>query len=519
MNNRYIRIALFACLFSCVCIACDDLADPIVEELDVDRAFTPIGVEARIRNKTTIELNWKVREDADHYVVEFAKDSLKFASIVRTVTVKPDELPLQATNFDSESRYSARIKSVSAVEGVAESKWAQVTIMTELENIFLPVEDVDKNAATLTWPAGSEVTHLIINPGGVRRDITTEERAAGTAGITGLSEATTYTALIYNDAKQRGSIEFTTLVDGIAVRPDQDLNAVVAAASPGDVLVLYPGEYLVYTGIITINKSISIRGLYPNNRPVVHAQFSFETGAANVTVTDLVMDGTSGATPTVLDHAFVYNTSGTYGNLVVKNCKIYDYGKSLAAGSSSVSGEISSILFDNCEVTNVQTISADFIDFRAAYVGSVTLTNSTFNKCAPGRDFIRLDAAAGLSGTGKTSAVLIDHCTLYGVSNTQDRILYVRFVNNTLTVKNTIIAATDGYYTNQSGSSQPVCSNNNYFNAIGFFTDVYVANAKYDNSGTHRTLDPGFADAAAGNFKISNQTLIDNAVGDPRWRQ
>jgi hypothetical protein len=166
----------------------------------------------------------------------------------------------------------------------------------------------------------------------------------------------------------------------------------------------------------------------------------------------------------------------------------------------------------------VQTISADLIDFRASYVASVTLTNSTFNKCAPARDFIRLDAAAGLSGTGKTTTVLVDHCTIYASSNTQDRIVYVRFVTNSLTVKNTLIAGTDGYYTNQTASTQPVCTNNNYFNAAGFYTDAYVAGAKIDVSGNYTTLDPGFTNASAGDFTLSNQTLIDNAVGDPRWR-
>ena len=57
--------------------------------------------------------------------------------------------------------------------------------------------------------------------------------------------------------------------------------------------------------------------------------------------------------------------------------------------------------------------------------------------------------------------------------------------------------------------------NNNYFNAPGFFNTAQVV---YDGSGTHTELDPGFVDVAAGNFTITNQTLLDNMVGDPRWR-
>lgn len=521
MKNRYIRKALFAGLFSCACIACDDLADPVMEELDVARAYTPTALTAMIRNLTSIELTWKTRPDVDHYVVEFSQDSLAFSSIIRTVTVKPDELPLLEP-FGSETRYSARVKAVSAV-GAADSKWAEVTIATAMENIFLPIEDgaIDKASVTLTWPANSEVTHFLINPGAVRRDITEEEVTAGTATITDLSEATRYTVTLYNAAKQRGQVAFETLVDGTPVHPEDDLAAFIAAAAPDEVLVLYPGEYKVSTGAININKAISIRGLYPYDKPVVHVQFALQPGSGNVTVANLNMDGTFTATEgtpeTSLDYAFVHSASGSYGTLTVTGCEIHDYVKSLASGASSVVAEIPGISFDNCVVTNIQTVSADFIDFRGAYVASVTLTNSTFNKCAPGRDFIRLDAS-GLSGTGKTSAVVIDHCTLYEVSNTQDRIVYVRFVNNTLDIRNTLIAATDGYYTNQSASSQPNCNNNNYFNAVGFYTDAYVTAAKIDQSGNYTTADPGFADAAAGDFTISNQSLIDRAVGDPRWR-
>ncbi|HEX5168248.1 MAG TPA: DUF5123 domain-containing protein [Cyclobacteriaceae bacterium] len=46
-----------------------------------------------------------------------------------------------------------------------------------------------------------------------------------------------------------------------------------------------------------------------------------------------------------------------------------------------------------------------------------------------------------------------------------------------------------------------------------------VTNAKIDESGTHTTLDPGFADAVNGNFTVSDQTLKDNNVGDRRWLQ
>ncbi len=513
MRAKNIFICMIAALLAFTFLQCDDDIDPLVEELDVDRVFSPIGLEARIRNMTTIELTWDLRDDAAQYVVEFSEDSLAFNSIIRTVTVMPDELPLQET-FDGQTRYSARVKGVSG-EGLSDSKWSAVTIMTDAENIFLPIQDGDIDAleATLRWQANSDVTHFVIIPGNTQREITDGEKEDGVATLTGLTGDTDYTVRLYRDTRQRGSVSFKTLIDvGDATRvyPEDDLNAVIAAAAEGEVLVLYPGDYTVYTGNIVIDKSITIRGLYPYDKPKVHVQFSLENAAQDVAIMDLDMDGDA-----TLTDVFRYSTADVeYGTLIISGCNIHNFDRSLIGGN--VLSKVASVSIDDCVLTDIVTNGGDLIDFRTTHVTDVSITNSTFDNCAAGRDFVRIDNA-GFTGTGLNSNVLIDHCTLYGVSNTLDRILYVRFATNTLTVRNTIIAGTDGYYTNQASSSQPTCLNNNYFNATGFYTPDYVANAKIDVSGTHTILNPGFTDAANGNFTVSNETLIDNTVGDPRW--
>ncbi len=162
------------------------------------------------------------------------------------------------------------------------------------------------------------------------------------------------------------------------------------------------------------------------------------------------------------------------------------------------------------------TNGGDFIDFRLSNALNISVSTSTFNNCAPGRDFFRFDAVGTLNNTGLTLNVLLESCTLYGVSNTADRILYVRFASNAIKVRNNLFAATTGYYSNQSTTDPAtVFLNNNYFNAPGFFDSLQKI---YDNSGTYFDLNPGFVDPTTGNFKITNQTLLDNNIGDPRWR-
>jgi hypothetical protein len=518
MNKLMIRVSLIViAICSVVFVGCEDKIDPLIEEMELDRALTPTELIARIRSLTTIELTWNTNESVDHYVVEFSEDSLEFSTIIFTDEVTSDELPYQHV-FAGETRYSARVKSVS--EGTEDSKWTAVTIETAQENIFLPILDGDIEAteATLRWTANADVTHFIIIPGNVERTITAEEKTAGVATITGLTGSTPYSVQLKNGTKNRGVAMFETLIDlGGATRvdPENDLAAVIAAADPGATLVLFPGDYTVNNGAtIVIDKSITIKGYLPYDKPKLHVSFNLQNGAGTVELIDLDMSGNSG----VLARAFNLNSAGAEHTLLsLSGCNIHDFGIQLIYGN--VAAKLLTFSVNNCTVSDFVAGGGDFIDFRLAYVGNVTITNSTFDNVVPGRDFIRIDAAAGYTGTGLTTTVLVDHCTLYGVSNTQDRILYVRFNANVLTVRNTLIAATDGYYTNQAATTQPTCNNNNYFNAIGFFTPAYVTNAKVDVSGNHTTLDPGFTDAAAGNFTITNQTLIDNAVGDPRWRQ
>lgn len=526
MKNKIKNIGFIIGVLTLIFVGCKDNIDPIVEKLDFSRVFTPLNFTARIRNMTTAELNWDVKTDADSYIVEISEDSLTFSNIVKTVTVASTELPVSIL-LDGQTQYSARVKGISS-NGLGESKYAEVAFKTDAENILnpLPGEDIKATTVTISWPAGSDVTNFMINPGNINRPITDQEKADGKATITGLTGETDYTVVLLKGDKQRGSVSFTTLVDlgnATPVHPEDDLSAVIAAANDGDALVLYPGEYLAFTGSITLNKSISIKGLYPYNKPVIHIQFVLEDGVQNVEIRDIEMDGLYIDPITSLEattsYVFQYNTTGVdYGSLSVVNCNIHDYDKSIFSGSSSIASTVQSISMDGCVVTNVLTNSADCIDFRGGYVASLSLTNSTFVNCAPARDFVRLDDTSG-TYPGLVSNVIINHCTLSGVSNTASRrILYVRFVENTLTVTNSIIVETVGYYTNQSRSAQPECSNNNYFNAPGFITGgTDVSGALFDLSSNYNLLDPGFVDAANGDFTVTNQTLLDNSVGDPRW--
>ena len=68
MNKiKYIVKGLLASLLLVLSVSsCDSYNVDLIDELLVDRAFSPIDLKATVRNQTNVELNWTTREDVDH---------------------------------------------------------------------------------------------------------------------------------------------------------------------------------------------------------------------------------------------------------------------------------------------------------------------------------------------------------------------------------------------------------------------------------------------------------------------
>lgn len=518
MKVRDILKSLLIVILVATAVTACDYDKELIEELPVSREFAPVNLSAFVRNQVNVELNWTVNENANSYIVEFANDSLQFNNIVRTVEVNPDELPVLIP-LESETLYSIRVKAISD-RGLDDSSWAVTTARTLTEQIFIEGEDGDIKAkeAILRWVPDSEVTEITLSPGDITYTITPEDISSGIATITGLESETEYTATLLNGSRIRGVKTFTTGIDigdGKLVTPEDDLLQMITDAVAGDILVLEPGDYTEQTGTITLDKSITIRGLRSYDKPLLKLAVELVAGAEDVELIDLDIQG-AGEGSSDLTDAVRYTGPGNFNSLLISGCVIHDYGRSFIAGNET-DAILQSLTVENSIVYNVFTSGGDFIDFRNSDVLNITLRTSTFYNCAPGRDFIRMDASGTSNDTGLTSTIIIDSCTLYGVSdNDSRRILYVRFVSNDVTVRNTIIAETEseGYADREGIDESPTFSDNNYFNAPGFLdTSQYI----YDDS-NYFNLDPGFADPSTGDFTITNQTLIDNNVGDPRWR-
>ncbi|KAF2514243.1 DUF4957 domain-containing protein [Flavobacterium foetidum] len=520
MKTKYIFTGLIALLLLAVGVSsCESYNEELLDGVGNTREFSPIGLTARVRNSTTVELNWTVKadENADHYVVEFSPDDPEFKTIYKTVNVAPTELPIQVP-LEGETTYSIRVKAVSAF-GLEDSKWTVTTATTLSEQIFFPIkpEEIQARSVTLRWTPNSNVTQILVQPGDVIHTITPEEKAAGVAIVTGLTPEVSCTATLKNGTKTRGILTFMSGVDltkGIVVNPGDDLNAKIAQVTADSRLLLMPGIYQT-TGEILVNKKLVIRGVRPENKPKLTVKFTVTNNpanpgdAVNLSLIDLDLNGTG-----LTGGAITIGTAQAQplGDILISNSYVHDYPSQLMYGNASA--RLKSFTIDNSIIKNVNTAGgADFIDFRTTYVESVTLTKSTFDNCSS-RDFIRLDAASGFSGGSLTSNVVIDGCTIYAPTLVlASRILYVRFATNVLAVRNTLLAVGAAVYTNQVATNAPGFGNNNNYNSPNL--KAALTNNRPDTGAT--TLDPQFANAAIGDFTLGNQTLIDNKVGDPRW--
>jgi len=518
-TKNIFRGLITALLLAFAFSGCESYNEALLDGLGNTREFSPIGLTAVIRNQTAVELNWTTQENVDHYVVEFSADDEKFTTIYKTVEVKASQLPVRV-QLEGETVYSIRVKSVTP--GLADSKWNITTASTLSEQIFLPVQpgDIEAKQATLRWAPNSTVTHLFLSPGSISRMITPAEKVSGVAIVTGLTPETNYTATLFNSSKKRGVQTFTTGIDigtGILVTPTDNIFQKITDAPSGSILVFMPGDYTAQTGTIAVNKTLTLRGLKTDNKSKLKVNFTLGNNPLNtsevvsLSLIDLDLDG-AGLTSGAITIGAAAATQ--LGDILISNSYVHDFPSQLMYGNAFA--KVKSFSIDNSTIKNINTVGpADFIDFRTTYVANVSLTKSTFNNCTS-RDFIRLDAAATLSNTGLASNVLIDACTIYSPSlPLASRILYVRFLSNASTVRNTLFAVGSAVYTNSSATVPPVFLNNNNFSSPNL--QLTGSNNRPDASAT--LLDPQFVSAATGNFKVQNQTIIDKKIGDPKWLQ
>lgn len=533
------KISIMLGLGLAVLTSCSDVADEITE-LVFPRNFAPVDIEARNVGEDKATLQWKASDKATGYVVElFADDSLSFeGNPAKTLTVTENSTNITGLVYDT--KYSARVKAITDGNDARDSKWNTIFFRTSAQQLMksFKEEDIADRSVTVTWDpeeVGGDLTTLKAfdkdNKLVSTKQLSADEVAAGKAVLDGLTPETQYTIRMYFGEKERGNRVVTTIADlngAIVVHPGDDLLTIIQEAEEGTVIAAYGGVYDLnplegeegVNGSVSVKKTIAIKGIYPTNKPVFRGRFEIH-GGAGLSISQAVIDGSTNSTG---DQTFNYKDTSvdSYGALDIQDVEIKNFVKGICYGNIAVT--IESITFNNCIIHDVICEGGDFFDIRKAYAKTVTFSNSTIYNVAQERDFIRYDEDKDNNFPGAAPKILVDHCTIDNVLNVANnkRLLYVRFVGNSITWTNNLVTNTKAVYSNQSKTSLPVFSNNYYFNCNTnmFAADDEASDPKVyyrgDTSGKNGE-DPQYADAANGDFTIGNEGVSSKKAGDPRW--
>lgn len=488
--------------------ACEDIDD--VKELALARLLSPTNLTARIRNDVNIELTWDAMDDAQSYTIEVYKEDPDFAGSA-ILTESTESTTYTITGLEGETSYAIRVKSVS--ENIAESKWSSITRTTNAEQIFedMAEDDLKATEVTLRWPAGETADKIILTPGNIEHVVTADEIAAGAATIMDLEDETEYTAKLKRGDKTRGTITFTTLKGFGGATPvykEDDFKTLLDNAAEGTEFIIVEGEFNI--GEYELSKSVKIAGYKPTSKPTINGRFTVAGAVSSLSLSNIIFDG-KGETANILE---LTDGAANIENLSIEGCEIRNMAKHIIYNNKK--GTFGTITINNCIIDGIANDAGDGFDLRGGALTSLSISNTTFSNGI--RSLVRCQVPANIT---------FKSCTFYNICNADNKdntgLFRVEKSGSKLTVTDCLFANIG--LANPQNANAGTWGRSDKLKADEDFKGIYYFNSpnlwtnshKDDYASFATEADPGFKDAANGNFTISNEDLIDKKVGDPRW--
>lgn len=193
--------------------------DGIVEELDVDRVFSPLNFEVLLENNVNATFSWIVSNGVENYQLDLQYEDgtsyqVQTIPVVAEAITKEGKLTYFMPELPGKTKFVASLYALSVNPDVDNSKPAQCSFETGVEQLFLndgliPDADITATSAVLRWLAGSNVTHLDVDNGVGTIQLDEATKAAGVYTLTGLKTGTLYTVNLCRDTAVRGTTSFT----------------------------------------------------------------------------------------------------------------------------------------------------------------------------------------------------------------------------------------------------------------------------------------------------------------------
>ena len=193
---------------------CSD-PDGIVEELDVDRVFSPLNFEVLLENNVNATFSWTVSNGIEAYQLDLQyEDGSSYHAATIPVLSDQTTLTYALLELPGKTKFVANLYALSPDPNVDNSKPAQCIFETGVEQLFLndgviPDADITATTAVLRWLAGSNVTHLEVDNGIGALQLDETAKAEGVYTLTGLTTGTFYTVNLCRDTAVRGTTSFT----------------------------------------------------------------------------------------------------------------------------------------------------------------------------------------------------------------------------------------------------------------------------------------------------------------------
>ncbi|GHU85805.1 hypothetical protein FACS1894153_1690 [Bacteroidia bacterium] len=511
-----------------------------ITEVEYPRAFSPVDVKVDASSNSAT-VTWKVLDNAKTYFVELSSgDSLEFTNIIQQG--ETENLTYTFSGLQYDSLYNVRLRSAPATETQTESTWIGLSFKTRPTQYFITLDDkkVKADRVTLNWIPGIVATHISIDKGVGKINLTTEQIEAGELTVSGLESATAYKVTMYNGKRVCGELAFTShwrpSGANVVQLPDGDGDALKAALedeeNAGKIIYLPSGTYNVSSEIamssgMTIwgdqeaepkvkieytstSRLIKLVGTAIDTLKFIHLEIACTDGNATTQGTYFINQGS--------------NEAMTVNALILEDCYVHEFGRSLIR-YQGVSQIINNLIVENCILERIGVQPGQSYSILQTNVSAtplpkfdnVVFNNTTVFNCAnsTAQHVFRIEVAGVL---GKMD---ISNCTFYDVGG-GDATFFMNFNNGTATgsIKNSIFSKT------AAGTGVA---------GIRGFRGIELSNAvtSYKTSDWLEKFEglPGlesyagdsdalFTNPSAGNFKIKDGSApagLKNS-GDPRWK-
>lgn len=314
------------------------------------------------------------------------------------------------------------------------------------------------------------------------------------------------------------------------------------------------GHYTLSSSVDFLGTPVTLRTTSKKNRATITmgANASLQT-YNGLTLKNLVFDCSQSTDPLILLSATpsesIKNLKATAGyyyitkSMVITNCLIDNLGDEVL-DNNKVQYCIENFLVDNSvfhfNTASTMSSSTYFNMYNSGgCINSFTARSSTFYNTSESqmKYFIRYNNSGGPKRTGYSMAyVALQQCTFWNIVPGNQICNYDGLRNSnmvTFTLDRNIIANTGSkqfvrrYIAGGtwSGAGIKNFSQNTYvFDGADAWTmpdlatpTTWTGEASYDQSGTILSGDPGFKDAANGDFTVTGSAQLSARSGDPRW--